>query len=74
MSFGPGLCQAFGIEDPNLIRQASLAVRIYAAGMMITTINVVIGYYLQSIEQNFMAAVMVSLISSRFNGGVTDPW
>jgi len=56
----------FGIEDPNLIRQASLAVRIYAAGMMITTINVVIGYYLQSIEQSFMAAVMVSLRSFVF--------
>ena len=61
----------FGIEDPNLIRQAALAVRIYAVGMMITTINVVIGYYLQSIEQSFMAAVMVSLRSFVFfMGGV----
>lgn len=54
---------AFGLESPDLIAQSAIAVRIYAASMVITTINVVIGYYLQSIEQSFMAAVMISLRS-----------
>lgn len=54
---------AFGIESPELIAQASVAVRIYAASMIITTVNVVIGYYLQSIEQGALAAVIVSLRS-----------
>ena len=53
----------FGIEAPELIAQAVVAVRIYALSMVITTTNVVIGYYLQSIEQSFMAAVMISLRS-----------
>lgn len=55
--------KVFGIEAPQLIAQAAVAVRIYAASMVITTVNVVIGYYLQSIEQSFMAAVMISLRS-----------
>lgn len=53
----------FGIEAPELIAQAVVAVRIYAASMVITTVNVVIGYYLQSIEQSFTAAVLISLRS-----------
>jgi len=38
-------------------------VRIYALSMVITTVNVVIGYYLQSIEQSFTAAILISLRS-----------
>lgn len=53
----------FGIEDASLMAGAEIAVRIYATGMIITTINVVIDYYLQSIEQSFLAAVIVSLRS-----------
>lgn len=51
----------FGIDDIALVAASASAVRIYATGMIITTVNVVIGYYLQSTEQNFMAAVMISL-------------
>lgn len=51
----------FGIEDGSLIQQSAAAVRIYAVSMIITTVNVVIGYYLQSIEQTFTATVMISL-------------
>lgn len=51
----------FGIEDNLLIQQSAVAVRIYAVSMIITTVNVVLGYYLQSTEQNFTAAVMISL-------------
>ena len=51
----------FGIEDINLLGTAATAVRIYAVSMMLTTANVVIGYYLQSTERNSMAAVLVSL-------------
>ncbi len=51
----------FGIEDVTLLAESAVAVRIYTIGMIITTINVVVGYYLQSIEQNFMAAIIVSL-------------
>lgn len=53
----------FGIEDYTLLGTAATAVRIYAVSMMLTTANVVIGYYLQSTEQNSMAAVLVSLRS-----------
>ena len=51
----------FGIDDALLVQKSATAVRIYATSMIIMTINVVIGYYLQSIEQNFMSAVMISL-------------
>lgn len=51
----------FGIDDLTLIEQAADAVQIYAACMIIMTINVVIGYYLQSIERNSIATVLVSL-------------
>lgn len=64
LEIAPQLIPAvFGMEAPQLIAQAAVAVRIYAASMVITTVNVVIGYYLQSIEQSFMAAVLVSLRS-----------
>lgn len=53
----------FGIETPELIAKAAVAVRIYALSMVITTVNVVIGNYLQSIEQNVIAAILVSLRS-----------
>lgn len=53
----------FGIENQTLKADAALAVRIYSASMIITTVNVVMGYYLQSIEKNLMAAVIVSLRS-----------
>ena len=53
----------FGIENADLMAKASIAVRIYSVSMIITTVNVVIGYYLQSTERNFMAAVMISLRS-----------
>lgn len=51
----------FGIDDGILIQKSAAAVRIYAISMIIMTINVVIGYYLQSTEQNLLAAVMISL-------------
>jgi len=51
----------FGIEDTLLMANSVVAVRIYTVGMIITTLNVVITYYLQSIEQNFIAVVIVSL-------------
>lgn len=51
----------FGIDDAALMANSVIAVRIYTAGMIITTVNVVISYYLQSIEQTLMSAVIVSL-------------
>lgn len=51
----------FGIEDALLVAQSSLAVRIYSISMIIMTINVVIGYYLQSSEYSLMSAILVSL-------------
>lgn len=51
----------FGIDDIALMGASASAVRIFATSMIITTVNVVIGYYLQSTEQNFMAAVIISL-------------
>lgn len=53
----------FGLDDSVLIEKSAEAVRIYAASMIITTANVVIGYYLQSIEQNLISAILVSLRS-----------
>ena len=51
----------FRIDDTALIQNSAVAVRIYAVSMVITTINVVLGYYLQSTEENFTAAVFISL-------------
>lgn len=51
----------FGIDDISLIEQSAVAVRIFATSMIIMTVNVVIGYYLQSTEQNFMSSVIISL-------------
>lgn len=53
----------FGIDDIILVEKSSLAVRIYSVSMIVTTTNVVIGYYLQSIEQNFISAILVSMRS-----------
>ena len=52
---------AFGLDDDLLILASAEAVRIYAAAMIMTTVNVVIGYYLQSTEHSSMAAVLISL-------------
>jgi len=58
----PGIVPVvFGIDDASVIEQSALAVRIFATSMIIMTINVVIGYYLQSTEQNFMSSVIISL-------------
>ncbi|MBQ4068776.1 MAG: MATE family efflux transporter [Lachnospiraceae bacterium] len=51
----------FGIADIDLVNQSSMAVRIYATSMLIMTVNVIIGYYLQSIEMSSMASVLISL-------------
>ena len=51
----------FGIEDALLVQQSAVAVRIFATSMIITTVNVVIGYYLQSTEKNAMASTLISL-------------
>ncbi len=53
--------QIFGINDPSIMEQSVQAVRIYAISMIIMTVNVIIGYYLQSAEYNLMAAILVSL-------------
>ena len=54
---------AFGIDDAQTIQDAALAVRIYTISMIVTTINVVVGYYLQSTEQSLISAVLISLRS-----------
>lgn len=58
----PGVVPAvFGIRDGMLLQQSVVAVRIYSTSMIIMTINVIAGYYLQSTEHNSMAATLVSL-------------
>jgi len=60
----PGIIPViFGIEDAQIVAQSVSAVRIYAASMIITTVNVVLGYYLQSIEHSSLSAIMISLRS-----------
>lgn len=51
----------FGVEDGALVKSASAAVQIFSTSMVIMTVNVVMGYYLQSTEHSFFAAVLVSL-------------
>ena len=51
----------FGINDAQLMEASSLAVRIFSVSMIIMTVNVVMGYYLQSTERNFMASFLVSM-------------
>ncbi len=51
----------FGIDDVELVHQSAVAVRIYAISMILTTVNVVIGYYLQSTEQRLLSAILISL-------------
>lgn len=53
----------FGIDDALLVIKAAVAVRIFATSMIIMTINVVIGYYLQSTEKTTLSAIFVSLRS-----------
>ena len=60
-SFPQAIPYIFGLDDANLIIASVTAVRIFATSMIIMTVNVVIGYYLQSIEYNFMASVIISL-------------
>lgn len=51
----------FGIKDVWLLEKSIVAVRIFATSMLIMTINVVLGYYLQSTEHSIMSAILVSL-------------
>ena len=51
----------FGIKDVWLLEKSIVAVRIFATSMLIMTINVVMGYYLQSTEHSIMSAILVSL-------------
>lgn len=51
----------FGIKDIWLLDKSIIAVRIFATSMIIMTINVVLGYYLQSTEHSIMSAILVSL-------------
>lgn len=51
----------FGVDDAALIANCATAVRIFSASMIIMTINVVIGYYLQSTEHSLLSAILVSL-------------
>lgn len=53
----------FGLDDGELIRRSCDAVRLYALSMILTTLNVVLGYYLQSTEQSILAAILISLRS-----------
>lgn len=56
----------FGIDDSVLIQESAVAVRIFATSMIIMTINVVIGYYLQSTEKTTLSTILVSLRSFVF--------
>ncbi len=51
----------FGISDPSIASDSALAVRIFSTSMIIMTINVVIGYYLQSSEHTSIATLLVSM-------------
>lgn len=51
----------FGITDPKLLADSSQAVQIFSTSMVIMTVNVVIGYYLQSTERAFLASFLVSM-------------
>lgn len=51
----------FGITESLLLEQSALAVRIFSTSMIIMTINVLVGYYLQSTEHSLMSSVLVSL-------------
>jgi len=51
----------FGILDPKLLSSAASAVRIFSLSMIIMTLNVVVGYYLQSTEKSIMSGILVSL-------------
>ena len=58
----PGMISSlFSLSQEEIIRDASQAVRIYAVSLLIMTINVLLGYYLQTIEHTSMSAWLVSL-------------
>ncbi len=58
----PGVVpMVFGISDAELFSKASVAVRIFSVSMIIMTVNVVLGYYLQSTERSVMSGILVSL-------------
>lgn len=58
----PGIVPSvFGIHGGMLLKQSIVAVRIYATSMIIMTVNVIAGYYLQSTEYSSMSAVLVSM-------------
>ena len=58
----PGIVPTlFNITGETLMSDSVVAIRIYATSMIIMTINVILGYYLQSTEQSFMASFLVSL-------------
>jgi len=58
--YAGGIATIFDVDNPTLMAQSIVAVRIYATSMIIMTINVLVGYYLQSTENNFMSALLVS--------------
>ena len=51
----------FSLSQASIIRDSSQAVRIYAVSLTIMTVNVILGYYLQTIENTSMSAWLVSL-------------
>lgn len=61
--FPAAVPMAFGLDSAELVAKAMVAVRIYAVAMIITTLNVVAGYYLQSMEHSSAASLLVSLRS-----------
>ena len=58
----PGIVpEMFGIAEGVLAEKAAMAVRIYTTSMLIMTVNVIIGNYLQSIELGPITSILVSL-------------
>jgi len=51
----------FGITEGDLLLRSMAAVRLFAVSMIIMTVNVLLGYYLQSTENSLMSSVLVSL-------------
>jgi len=51
----------FGVNSGVLLQSSCTAVRIFATSMLVMTVNVVLGYYLQSTEHSLFASVLVSL-------------
>lgn len=51
----------FKVNDIVLLNQSATAVAIFGSSIIIMTINVIMCYYLQSIECNFISSLLVSL-------------